>query len=389
MTSGTSDPRGNERARAYGITIGTMETGRWNALTDVPGVRVGHCRVAFGEGALVPGKGPARTGVTAILPHSGNIFREKVPAASHVINGFGKSIGLVQVDELGAIETPILLTNTLNIPRVADALIDHMLAVEPAIGITTTSVNPVVMECNDGGLNDIQGRHVQAAHVHRALADAADGPVAEGSVGAGTGMVAFGVTGGIGTASRVLPAPHPRYTVGALVLANTGRLDDLRIDGVPVGRTLAATREAWAAESHDGSIIILLATDAPTTTRQLTRLARRAALGLGRTGAMAHHGSGDITLIFSTHIANRIPHRPAGPVRTIEAIAEDGALISLLFTAVIEATEEAIINAIFAGRGMTGRDNYRVPGLPIERVLAILRARGRGEGPTAPPVGAE
>ncbi len=197
-------------------------------------------------GALVPGQGPARTGVTAILPHGGNLFREKVPAASHVINGFGKSIGLVQVDELGTIETPILLTNTLNIPRVADALIDHMLTVEPRIGIRTSSVNPVVMECNDGHLNDIQGRHVRAEHVQRALAEAADGPVAEGSVGAGTGMIAFGVNGGIGTASRVLPAPHPRYTVGALVLANTGRLDDLRIDGVPVGRELAATRGEWA-----------------------------------------------------------------------------------------------------------------------------------------------
>ena len=387
----TSTADGRKRARAHGVTIGTMATGRWNALTDVPGVRVGHCTVAFGDGALVPGQGPARTGVTAILPHAGNLFRENVPAASHVINGFGKSIGLMQVDELGAIETPILLTNTLNVPRVADALIDHMLTVEPAIGIRTTSVNPVVLECNDGRLNDIQGRHVRAEHVHRALAGAADGPVAEGSTGAGTGMIAFGVTGGIGTASRVLPEPYPRYTVGALVLANTGRLDDLRIDGVPVGRELAATRGEWAAEAGDGSIIILLATDAPTTTRQLGRLARRAALGLGRTGATASHGSGDIALIFSTHAPNRIPQRPPGPVRTIEAIAEDGPLISSLFAAVIEATEEAIVNALFAGisTGITGRDNHGVPGLPVERVLAILRAHGHGEGAGVPPVGAE
>ncbi len=384
------EARGGQRARRHGVTIGAMETGRWNALTDVPGVSVGHCTVAFGDGALVPGAGPARTGVTAILPHAGNLFREKVPAASHIINGYGKSIGLVQVDELGTIETPILLTNTLNIPRVADALIDYMLAVEPAIGIRTASVNPVVLECNDGHLNDIQGRHVHAEHVHRALADAADGPVAEGSVGAGTGMIAFGVTGGIGTASRVLPEPHPRYTVGALVLANTGRLDELRVDGVPVGRALAATREEWAAESGDGSIIILLATDAPATIRQLGRLARRAALGLGRTGATASHGSGDIALIFGTHAANRIPHHSMEPVRMIEAIAEDGPLISLLFAAVIEATEEAIINALFAGAGtgMTGRDNHRVPGLPVERVLAILRAHGRGDSPAVPPVGA-
>ena len=388
MEERASDTRGRRLARAHGVIIGAMETGRWNALTDVPGVRVGHCTVVFGDGALVPGHGPARTGVTAILPHAGNLFQEKVPAASHIINGFGKSIGLVQVDELGAIETPILLTNTLNIPRVADALIDHMLAVDPAIGIHTTSVNPVVLECNDGNVNDIQGRHVHAEHVWRALADAADGPIAEGSIGAGTGMIAFGVTGGIGTASRVLPEPHPRYTVGALVLANTGRLDDLRVDGVPVGRELAATRGEWAAEAADGSIIILLATDAPTTTRQLGRLARRAALGLGRTGATASHGSGDIVLIFGTHAANRIPHHPPVPVRTIDAIAEDGPLISSLFAAVIEATEEAIINAIFAGRGMTGRDRHWVPGLPVERVLTILRAHGRATGPAVPPVGA-
>ncbi|MCA1723969.1 MAG: P1 family peptidase [Thermomicrobia bacterium] len=348
-----------------------------------------HCTVAFGDGALVPGHGPARTGVTAILPHAGNIFREKTPAASHIINGFGKSIGLMQVDELGAIETPILLTNTLNVPRVADALIDHMLTIEPSIGIRTTSVNPIVLECNDGHLNDIQGRHVQAEHAHRALADAADGPVAEGSVGAGTGMVAFGVTGGIGTASRVLPEPHPRYTVGALVLANTGRLNDLRVDGVPVGRELAATRGEWAGASGDGSIIILLATDAPTTTRQLGRLARRAALGLGRTGATASHSSGDIALIFGTHAANRIPHHPSGPARTIEAVAEDGPLISLLFAAVIEATEEAIINALFAGRDIIGRDNHRVPGLPVEQVRTILRAHGRGDRAAMPPEGAE
>jgi len=378
MDEQADDVHGPTRVRARGVIIGTMATGQWNALTDVPGVRVGHCTVAFGDGALIPGQGPARTGVTAILPHAGNLFHENVPAASHIINGFGKSIGLVQVDELGVIETPILLTNTLNVPRVADALIDHMLTVEPAIGIRTTSVNPVVLECNDGHLNDLQGRHVRAEHVYRAIADAADGPVTEGSVGAGTGMVAFGVKGGIGTASRMLPEPHPRYTVGALVLANTGRLNDLRIDGVPVGHELAAMRSEWAAESGDGSIIILLATDAPTTTRQLSRLARRAALGLGRTGATASHGSGDIVLIFSTHAANRIPHRPPGPVRTIEAIAEDGPLISSLFAAVIEATEEAIINAIFGNREMTGRDSHRVPGLPIERVLAILRAHGRG-----------
>jgi D-aminopeptidase len=369
--------RAAKRARDYGVTIGAMSAGAWNAITDVPGVRVGHCTVAFGDGPLVPGQGPARTGVTAILPHTDNLFHAKVPAASDVINGYGKSIGLVQVDELGTIETPILLTNTLNIPRVADALIDHMLIAEPGIGISTSSVNPIVMECNDGHLNDIQGRHVHAEHVYRALADAAAGPITEGSVGAGTGMIGFGMNGGIGTASRVLGGPHPHYTVGALVLLNTGRLADLRIDGVPVGRDLAATRGEWATEPQGGSIIIVLATDAPTTNRQLRRLVKRAALGLGRTGATAGHGSGDIALIFSTHAANRVPHAPSGPVRTIEAIAEDGPLISALFAAVIEATEEAIVSALFAGHGVRGRDNHYVPGLPVDRVLDNLRAHGR------------
>lgn len=377
METNAQAPRAAMRARDYGVTIGTMPPGAWNAITDVPGVHVGHCTVAFGDGPLVPGQGPARTGVTAIIPHTGNIFLERVPGATNVINGFGKSIGLVQVDELGTIETPILLTNTLNIPRVADALIDHMLTVEPGIGITTTSVNPVVMECNDGHLNDIQGRHVHAEHVYRALAEATEGPVAEGSVGAGTGMIGFGMNGGIGTASRVLDNPHPQYIVGALVLLNTGRLPDLRVDGVPVGRELAATRGEWAAEPQGGSIIIVLATDAPTTNRQLRRLVKRAALGLGRTGATAGHSSGDIALIFSTHPANRVPHAPAGPVRTIEAIAEDGPLISALFAAAIEATEEAIINALFAGKGLRGRDDHWVPGLPANRVLNSLRAHGR------------
>lgn len=377
MTETAGEARVARRARDCGVIIGAMQPGAQNAITDVPGVRVGHCTVSFGAGALVPGRGPARTGVTAILPHGGNSFHEKVPAASAVINGFGKSIGLVQVDELGTLETPILLTNTLNVPRVADALLDHMLTLEPGIGITTTSVNPVVMECNDGQLNDMQGRHVRAAHVHRALAEAAGGAVAEGSVGAGTGMVGFGMTGGIGTASRVLDQPLPPYTVGALVLLNTGRLDQLRVDGVPVGRALAATRGAWATAPAGGSIIIVLATDAPATHRQLGRLAKRAALGLGRTGATAAHGSGDIALIFGTHTDNRVPHRSTGAVRTLTAVTEDGPVISALFAAVIEATEEAIINALFAGEGMRGRDDRWVPGLPVDRALALMRAHGR------------
>jgi len=390
------------RAREFGIIIGTMSPGPLNAITDVPGVRVGHATLIRGEGALRPGHGPVRTGVTAILPHGGNLFREKVKAAAFVLNGFGKTIGLIQVAELGTLETPILLTNTLNVGRVADALIEYMLRDNPEIGVTTGTINPVVAECNDGYLNDIQGRHVGPAEVWEAIQGAAGGPVAEGSVGAGTGMSAFGFKGGIGTSSRVTPPEAGGFTVGTLVLANFGRREELIVAGVPVGRLL----KDWSQEGRadftgsrsalddtrfpghlgpasgpsagsssgdsggDGSIIIVLATDAPLSSRQLGRLARRAVLGLARTGSTAAHGSGDIVLAFST--AQRIPHegsvRPSGG----EGFPEEGRYLGPLFQAAIEGTEEAILNALFRAETMVGRDGHVRYALPLERVRQIL-----------------
>lgn len=367
----TATPAARPRARELGITLGTLPTGPHNAITDVAGVRVGHTTLRRGNGPLVRGVGPVRTGVTAILPHGDNLFTEKVPAAAVVFNGFGKTTGLVQVDELGEIETPILLTNTLSVGQVADALVGWMVEGHPAIGVTTTSVNPVVAECNDGYLNDIGGRHVGEADVRAALADARGGPVAEGNIGAGTGMVCYGWAGGIGTASRRLAADRGGWTVGALVLANFGRRQDLLIGGVPVGRELDAL---FTQEREHGSIIVVLATDAPTDARQLTRIARRAPLGLARTGSHGGHGSGDVVIAFST--ANRIPHYGTELVRQVALVDEHGPAIDALFVAAVEATEEAVINALCAANSTDGRDDHRREALPTAETLSILRRRG-------------
>lgn len=367
------------RAREFGLRIGSLPPGPLNAITDIPGVRVGQETVWWGDGSLTPGKGPARTGVTAILPHGGNLFREKVPAAIHVINGFGKTTGLAQVDELGAIETPIALTSTLCVGRVADALISHALAESPEIGVSTSTVNPIVGECSDAWLNDIQGRHVHEAHVLAAIASARGGPVAEGAIGAGAGMIAFGWKGGIGTASRVIPAQLGGWTVGALVLANFGKREQLTIDGVPIGQLLE--REASAAPER-GSIMIVLATDAPLLDRGLKRLARRAALGLARTGSMGGHGSGDIAIAFSTARSVRLPHDPPNLTIPVEIVAEGGiagvgSAVDALFAAAVEATEEAIVNSLFAATTVVGRDGHIGEALPLDRVRRLLTRAGR------------
>lgn len=391
MVSSTRRPRAAEA----GVIIGTMDRGQYNAITDVPGVAVGHVTLISGEGPLVPGRGPVRTGVTAILPHQGNIFRRKVPGAVHVINGFGKSTGLAQVEELGNIETPIVLTNTLSVGRVWDATVSYMLQGNPDIGIGTVgTVNPVVGECNDGYLNDIQGRHVSEADVLKALVGAATGPVAEGVVGAGTGMTAFGLKGGIGTASRVLPQPLGSFVVGVLVLANFGRREDLVIDGVPVGRVLRdwMPREAAAdpavrpplvekapeppvGDLDTGSIMIVVGTDAPMTDRQLARLARRAAMGLARTGSIAGHGSGDFVIAFANSTLQ--PHTFEAITYRETRLAEDGRNMGALFQATIEATEEAIINALFAAETTVGRDDHVRYALPLDLVIDMLKRHGR------------
>ncbi len=374
LMSQTSSEKPRPRARDLGIEVGIIPTGRLNAITDVAGVRVGHTTLSKGD--------KVRTGVTAIIPHSGNLFQEKIPAAIFVGNGFGKLIGSTQVDELGEIETPILLTSTLNVPRVADALIDWMLALPGNEDVR--SINPIVAETNDGYLNDIRGRHVGRDEVFAALKTAKDGPIAEGSVGAGTGTVAFGYKGGIGTSSRALPQNLGGYTVGVLVQSNFGGV--LTINGAPVGREL---RRYYLKEQlervgrndipddpgrdrADGSIIIVVATDAPLDARNLKRLAARAMLGLGRTGSPSTQGSGDYIIAFSTSEENRI--RAGEQLRTIRTLGNDS--MSPLFQAVVEATEEAIYNSLLRATTVTGRDGHRAEALPIDKVTEILRKYG-------------
>ena len=380
----TAQNNDRPRLREIGINIGILPAGPLNAITDVAGVTVGHTTIIRGENI--------RTGVTAILPHGGNLFREKVAGAVFVGNGFGKLAGSTQVNELGEIETPILLTSTLAVPKTADFLMDYMLGLAGNGGVR--SINPLVAETNDGGLNDIRGRHITRDDVFNAIKNAKGGAVEEGSVGAGTGTVAFGWKGGIGTASRRLPANLGGYTVGVLVQTNFGGV--LMIDGVPVGEELGryylkdAVSDRQPAENGlkntqdatgrptdpgeldiaDGSIIIVIATDAPLDHRQLTRLASRSMAGLARTGSSMTNGSGDYAIAFST--ANRI--NAAEAMRNVTVLGNDA--MSPLFQAVIEAAEEAIINSLFKATTVTG-NGRTVEALPIEKVREILKRYGR------------
>jgi len=352
-----------QRPRELGISFGVLQPGKWNAITDVAGVRVGQVTLAEGD--------HVRTGVTAILPHPGNVFLEKVPVAIYVGNGFGKLTGVTQVRELGNLETPIVLTNTLSVPVAADALIGYTLSLPGDSDVR--SVNPVVGETNDGWLNDIRGRHVKAEHVLAAIRNAHGGAVREGSVGAGTGTVCFGFKGGIGTASRVLPASTGGYTVGVLVQTNFGGV--LSIAGVPVGQTLHRYFMGDQLEDRaDGSCMIVVATDAPLGARNLERLAKRAMLGLARTGGISSNGSGDYVIAFSADPALRIPYQ--SPSRTMTRTVLRNDAMSPLFLAVIEATDEAIVNSLFAATDVTGRAGHTVKALPVAKVPKILRARG-------------
>lgn len=360
------------RLREAGLVIGELPPGPGNAITDLSGVKVGHSTVCFGSGALIPGHGPARTGVTAIIPQPNDCFQHKLEAAAFVINGFGKSIGLPQLQELGQLESPILLTNTLNVPRVADALLDHMLLSNPDIGVNTGTINLVVGECNDGYLNDIQGRHVQAQHVKQALHSASSGVVAEGDVGGGTGMVAFGFKGGIGTSSRVLSAEQGGFTVGVLVMSNFGSRRQLLVGGVPIGRELA---DFSAEREDDGSIMVILGTDAPLKSRQLLRLAKRVPFGLSRTGSIASNGSGDFAIAFSTSLSQ--PHQTSANIQQVEMLIEDGKTMSMLFQATVEAVEEAVLNSLFMAHTTVGRDFHAVPALPIRQTVQLLKRYGR------------
>lgn len=360
-----TEPSGyRPRLRDLGIVPGALPTGPLNAITDVPGVRVGHATVIHDDG-------PARTGVTAIHPHEGSAFRSLVPAAIAVLNGAGEITGRSQVDEYGLLETPILITNTLSVGVAHAACIDWLAAREPALG-STDFVIPVVAETYDGWLNDISGQHVRAEHVLSALDDASDGPVAEGNVGGGTGMRLFGFKGGIGTASRVVELDGQAYTVGVLVQGNYGRREDLLVDGVPVGRELAVTAEP---AGRDGSVIVVIATDAPLSDRQLGRLCRRGMLGLARTGSVARHTSGDLLIAFSNAPANRVERGDDSLLRTTMQLS-DGR-IDPLFVATVEATEEAVLNALVAAETMTGRDGRVVEAIDTDRLREIMARHGR------------
>ena len=362
--SGPPAPR-TPRPRALGVRIGALEPGPENAITDVPGVRVGHVTVWRDE---PDGRGCARTGVTAILPGAAEtLFAEPVPAGAAVLNGAGEMTGFIAISEWGIVETPVYLTSTMAVGRIFDGAITEAVASNPAVGRDNVVI-PVVAECDDSWLNDAATVQVDAADAGRALAAAAGGPVAEGAVGAGAGMICFDWKGGIGTSSRVVPGHGA--TVGVLVLANFGAATELRIDGVPVGRALPDP-DTWREPA--GSCIAVVATDAPLAPNQLQRIARRAGLGLARTGSVAHHGSGEIFLAFST--SGRRPRAEVGRRALPQSFAD--AELDPLFAATVEATEEAVLNALWAAPDVTGRAGRVVRGLPHDAVLDLLRAHGR------------
>ena len=363
------------RARDLSFVAPRLLAGEHDAITDVGDVRVGHTTLIEGDGPLRVGEGPVRTGVTAVLPHGGDLFLEKVPAAVHTINGFGKPHGFEQVRELGVIESPIALTNTLNVGLVSDALVQHAVRRGEAAGYAVRSVNVLVGETNDGHLNDIQGRHVRAEHVWAAIDSAASGPVAEGCAGAGTGTICFGWKGGIGTASRVVPEASGGFTVGALVQANFGRAGDLVVRGFPVGQWLQAAR---VEREEAGSVMVVLATDAPLTSRQLGRLCRRVPAGLARLGATLSHGSGDFVVAFST--ARTILHQPPSLTATATFVADEARVVNALFVAAVESVEEAVLNALCAAETMTGRDGHRVEALPVAGLAARIARLDAGGG---------
>ncbi len=360
------------RARDIGLDPGVLPIGEQNAITDVPGVQVGQVTIVSGS--------DVRTGVTAILPHGGNLFREKTPAAVHIGNAFGKLVGATQVMELGTLETPVVLTNTLSVWDAARAVVRYTLGVPGNESVR--SVNPVVGETNDGYLNDIRGFHVEESHVLEAIRSADGGPVEEGSVGAGTGTSAFGWKGGIGTSSRRLPAGLGGYAVGALVQSNYGGV--LTMDGLPVGEELGRyfLREALSGEDDagdlsdpDGSIMMVIATDAPLRSLGLTRLAKRAMLGLARTGATSSHGSGDFVIAFSTAASLRSGDASGDrlePGRTLR-----GDALSPLFQAAIEATEEAVYNSMLKATTVVGKDGNTREALPIADLLEVGRKYNR------------
>lgn len=356
-----------------------MPVGEHNAITDVPGVRVGHATVIHGEGPLVVGQGPARTGVTAIHPHEGSAFTAMVPAAIAVLNGAGEITGRSQADEYGLIETPILITNTLSVGAVHRGVTEWLTEHEESLR-NSDFVIPVVAETFDGFLNDVAGQHVTTEHVYAALDSARGGPVAEGCVGGGTGMMLFRFKGGIGTSSRLVQLDDHTYTIGVLVQGNFGARADLLVDGVAVGREiddlqpLRGEPEARKPQP-DGSIIVVIATDAPLTDRQLLRLCKRGMLGLGRVGSTARQSSGDILIAFSNAPENRFDRFNREPL--VNNVRVNDERIDDLFQATIEATSEAVLNALVAAETTVGRDGNTAYALPHDRLREVMRKYGR------------
>ena len=353
------------RCRDLGICPGSLKPGPYNAITDVEGVRVGQVSLRSGQGKLTPGQGPVRTGVTAILG-APDPWKVRLPAATFVLNGNGEMTGMAYINDIGLLESPILLTNTLNVGRVADAAVSWLIQRNPLIGISDDVPIAVVAECDDSTLNDIQGRHVGEAQVMAALNGACTGPVEEGDVGAGTGMVAYQFKGGIGTSSRQVEG----YTVGVLVRANMGVRSELTVLGVPVGQHLT---EGALSRNTQGSLIMVVATDAPVSQSQLSRMARRAGLGLARTGAVSHHGSGDLVLAFST--ANAVPRISQEKLMNTRWLPDQQ--LDPLYQAVVEATEESILNALLKANTTVGRDGNTAIALPIEPLCQLLTRFGR------------
>jgi D-aminopeptidase len=355
------------RLRDLGLAPGALPVGTLNAITDVAGVRVGHTTLLDGA------EGPFNTGVTAILPHDGDLFAERVVAAFAVLNGSGEVSGREFVDEMGVLDAPIMLTGSLNVARVADAVITETIRTHPEVGEGKRFVHPFVAECSDAYFSDLGARPIGDAETVGAWRQAAGGAVSEGSVGAGTGLVSFEFKAGIGTASRLATTPAEEYVVGVLVSSNTGVREQLVVEGVPVGRELDVARPSWVQQ---GSILIVVATDAPLGPRQLGRLAKRSFLGLARTGATGHNGSGDFAIAFST--AGRLALDQ--PLNTARELGDDG--VSPLFDAVCEATAEAIWNALCAAEDFTGRAGNWAPALPHEELVALLARHGRIGAPS-------
>ena len=375
------------RARELGLPLGRFKPGKWNAITDVEGVLVGHSTIIRGAGQLRRGRGPVRTGVTAILPNQKNVFDQRVVGGGFVLNGAGEVSGVTQLMEWGLIETPIFLTNTLSVGQVSDAAVQWMIEQFPGIGEEHDVLIPLVGECDDSWLNDVAGRHVKAENVREALETATSGPVAEGSVGGGTGMICCDFKAGIGTSSRKLAPALGGYTVGVLVMNNFGHMRDLRVGGLPIGPLLEPRYNQYAKrfESY-GSIIAVAATDAPLSSHQLGRISKRVALGIGRAGSIAAHGSGEIILAFST--ANKIPRTTQKMIYHMKILLDQR--LNPLYEAAIEATEEAILNSLCMARDLDGVNGNFAPALPLQEVKEIversaLKPRPRPPAPSKPP----